>query len=44
MLSTIIGGIFILSPTAGPFDESPPQNLIDNYVAFMEAAAENDAL
>ena len=29
---------FILSPTAGPFDESPPQRLIDNYIAFIDAA------
>lgn len=34
------GRPFILSPTAGPFDESPPQQLFDNYIAFINAATE----
>lgn len=31
---------FILSPTAGPFDEDPPETLSDNYIAFIDAAVE----
>ncbi len=31
---------FILSPTAGPFDPSPPPRLIENYLAFIAAAVE----
>lgn len=31
---------FILSPSAGPFDESPPEALFDNYRAFIDAASE----
>ena len=32
------GRRFILSPTAGPFDPSPPVRLIENYHAFLDAA------
>lgn len=34
------GRRFILSPSAGPFDETPPEALIDNYIAFIDAAVE----
>lgn len=39
-LDEVAGRRFILSPTAGPFDESPPAALMDNYIAFIDAAAE----
>lgn len=32
------GKRLIISPTAGPFDPDPPQRLIDNYHAFLDAA------
>ncbi len=31
------GKRFILSPTAGPFDQEPVQNILDNYMAFINA-------
>ncbi len=31
---------FILSPTAGPFDPALPRRLIENYLAFIDAATE----
>ncbi len=34
------GHRFILSPTAGPFDPDPPERVIENYYAFIEAAGE----
>lgn len=34
------GRRFILSPTAGPFDENPSQRLIENYMAFLDAGWE----
>ena len=34
------GKRFILSPTAGPFDEEAPENVIRNYMVFMETAWE----
>lgn len=34
----VAGRRFILSPTAGPFDYSPPDRLLDNYIAFIDAA------
>lgn len=39
-LEEVAGRRFILSPTAGPFDDSPPRRLTDNYAAFIEAASE----
>jgi len=30
-------GRFILSPTAGPYEETIPENQINNYIAFIEA-------
>jgi uroporphyrinogen-III decarboxylase len=39
-LDEVAGRRFILSPTAGPFDESPPDLLIENYIAFIDAALE----
>lgn len=38
-LDEVGGRRFILSPTAGPFDENPLQAFIDNYLAFIDAAA-----
>jgi hypothetical protein len=32
------GRRLILSPSAGPFDPSPSARLIENYIAFIEAA------
>lgn len=32
------GRRLILSPSAGPFDADPPPRLIENYLAFMQAA------
>ncbi len=32
------GRRLILSPTAGPFDQNPPELLLENYKAFMETA------
>ncbi len=43
-LDEVAGRRFILSPTAGPFDEAPPDTLIDNYIAFIDAAAEYSRL
>lgn len=40
VLDEVAGRRFILSPTAGPFDPRPSPALIDNYLAFIEAAAE----
>lgn len=40
-LDEVGGRRFILSPTAGPFDRDPAPALIDNYIAFIEAAAEH---
>ena len=34
------GRRFILSPTAGPYEEEIPRGMIDNYMTFMEAARE----
>lgn len=31
------GGRFILSPTAGPYEDHIPQRMVDNYIAFIEA-------
>jgi len=31
------GKRFILSPTAGPFDQEPHENIINNYLAFINA-------
>jgi hypothetical protein len=39
-LEEIAGRRFILSPTAGPFDPSPPEALLANYIAFIDAAHE----
>lgn len=39
VLDEVAGRRFILSPTAGPFDEDPSGRLIDNYLAFIEAGA-----
>ncbi len=39
-LDEVAGRRFILSPSAGPFDETPPDALIDNYLAFIDAAVE----
>lgn len=39
-LDEVAGRRFILSPTAGPFDASPPQALIDNYLTLIDAAGE----
>ncbi len=39
-LDEVGGRRFILSPTAGPFDESPSEALLNNYVAFIDAAVE----
>ncbi len=33
------GGRFILSPTAGPYEESIPPRMQENYVRFLEAGA-----
>ncbi len=32
-------GRFILSPTAGPYDPTPPPRLLENYHAFIDAGA-----
>lgn len=40
VLDEVAGRRFILSPSAGPFDSDPPDNLIDNYIAFIDAADE----
>jgi hypothetical protein len=32
------GRRFILSPSAGPFDENPEKNFINNYLTFIETA------
>lgn len=40
-LDEVAGRRFMLSPTAGPFDANPSPTLIDNYIAFIEAAAEH---
>ncbi len=34
------GRRFILSPTAGPFDEDVSDEVIDNYFAFLQAGVE----
>ena len=39
-LDEVDGRRFILSPTAGPFDAEPSPGLIENYLAFIEAASE----
>lgn len=39
-LDEVAGRRFILSPTAGPFDPSPPEALLENYIAFIDAAHE----
>lgn len=39
-LDEVAGRRFILTPTAGPFDADPSPNLIENYYAFIKAAAE----
>lgn len=31
------GERFILSPTAGPYEDVIPENMVDNYIAFIEA-------
>ncbi len=38
VLNEVAGRRFILSPSAGPFDANPPDALIDNYIAFIDAA------
>lgn len=38
VLNEAKGHRFILSPTAGPFDENPGENFIKNYLTFMETA------
>lgn len=40
VLREVAGRRFILSPTAGPFDPHPPESLLDNYIAFIDAANE----
>jgi uroporphyrinogen-III decarboxylase len=40
VLREVDGRRFILSPSAGPFDPAPPAALIDNYIAFIDAARE----
>ncbi len=40
VLDEVDGRRFILSPSAGPFDADPPDALIDNYIAFIDAARE----
>ncbi|MBN1863454.1 MAG: hypothetical protein JW808_00995 [Victivallales bacterium] len=37
ILDETSGRPFILSPTAGPFDSSPPETVIQNYLAFIKA-------
>jgi uroporphyrinogen-III decarboxylase len=37
-LAEVAGRRFILSPSAGPFDHSPPDRLLENYIAFIDAA------
>jgi len=39
-LDEVAGRRFILSPTAGPFDTDPSPTLLENYRAFIQAAAE----
>lgn len=39
-LDEVAGRRFILSPTAGPFDASPPEVLLANYIALIDAAHE----
>lgn len=38
-LDEVAGRRFILSPTAGPFDEKPTASFLDNYIALIDAAA-----
>ena len=40
LLEECRGRRFMLSPTAGPFDEDPPQRLVENYRVFIETASE----
>ena len=40
VLDEVAGRRFILSPSAGPFDPTPPARLFENYRAFIEAAGE----
>jgi len=40
ILDEVAGRRFILSPSAGPFDNDPPEALKDNYLAFIDAACE----
>ncbi|NQU43332.1 hypothetical protein HQ520_08600 [bacterium] len=40
LLDECRGHPFILSPSAGPFDENPPDRFIRNYLAFLETAWE----
>ena len=37
------GQRFILSPTAGPYEEHIPQRVIENYRVFMETGWEHGA-
>ena len=39
-LDEVAGRRFILSPTAGPFDANPTPALIENFLAFIQAANE----
>ncbi len=38
VLDEVDGRRFILSPTAGPFEHDTPPRLIENYLAFLDAA------
>ena len=38
LLDEVDGRPFICSPTAGPFDPNPSPHLIENYLAFIDAA------
>ena len=38
VLDEVAGRRFMLSPTAGPFDDAPSEALLDNYLAFIDAA------
>jgi hypothetical protein len=40
VLAETRGRRFILSPTAGPYEEQIPQRMIDNYLAFLDAGWE----
>ena len=44
ILEEASGRPFILSPTAGPFDAEPEKQIIENYLAFIDAAAQCSAV